>query len=258
MDRSSKWLLKIAVERGYLTVEIARRVLRATRERECSAEQILREDSLLSERRIGRLNTHFRYRSMRKSDKLYGLLAVRKDLVSKSQVLTSLSAQKRAFETQRECVRLGSHLIERGLLDVGQDRHLRAEATGNTVPSEVVRAVGDDIPSSAATLALDEGSKLGIEILGSTNSYRMITDAVARVDAIREIRQDLSTSDNVGSDGTPKARGDSANEIESALTMLARQRLGYTPPAPVRPPKRKSRKRAKKTTGLMKIFRLTA
>jgi hypothetical protein len=256
MQRSNKVLLKIAVERGYLPVDVARRVLRATKERQCSAERVICDGQILSERRMARLNTHYRYRSMRKADKLYGMLTIRKNLLTKKQVLKSLKAQKTAFETRRECMRLGNLLIERGLLTAGQDRALRAQAAGKALPSEVVRAVSD-IPSSAATLAIHEGSKLGIDVAGTTNSYNMITDAVARVDAIREIQATLSTSENVGTDGTPAKRVDSANEIESALTMLARQRLGFEPPKP-KPARKKKRKPAKRTTGLMAIFRLTA
>jgi hypothetical protein len=39
--------------------------------------------------------------------------------------------------------------------------------------------------------------------------------------------------------------------------MLARQRLGFEPPKP-KPARKKKRKPAKRTTGLMAIFRLTA
>lgn len=256
MQRSDKALLKIAVERGYLPVDAARQVLRAAKERRTTAERVIRDGKLLSERRMARLNTHYRYRSMRKADKLYGILAIRKDLLTKKQVVKSLKTQKTTFETRRECMRLGSLLIERGLLTVAQDRALRAQASGKALPSEVVRAVSE-IPSSAATLAIHEGSKLGIDVAGTTNSYNMITDAVARVDAIREIQATLSTSENLGTDGTPPAGADSANEIESALTMLARQRLGFEAPNPT-PVAKKKRRPTKRSTGLMAIFRLTA
>ena len=77
-----------------------------------------------------------------------------------------------------------------------------------------------------------------------TPSSRIIDAAVRRVDAIRALEQDLSTSDNVGADA------DSANEIENALTVLARRRLPL-PPESAQPAKRR-----KKTTGLMRIFNL--
>ena len=50
----SKTLLKVAVERGYLGIRVARQVLRMARQQGCSAERILRDEELLSERRIDR------------------------------------------------------------------------------------------------------------------------------------------------------------------------------------------------------------
>jgi hypothetical protein len=107
-----------------------------------------------------------------------------------------------------------------------------------------------DVMSSEATLALHEASKTGADAVpDSDTTYRAIDDAVRRVDAIRAIKEDMSTSDNMGSDGTTKRR-DSANEIENALTMLARRRNAVA--TALKPAKR----RKKKTTGLMRIFNL--
>jgi hypothetical protein len=248
----SKTLLKIAVERGYLGPRVAGQVLRMAKLKKCSAERILKDEKLLSDRRVERLVTHRRYRTMRKADKAYGLLAIRKHLVTKSQVMASFNAQRESFENGRDCVRLGADLIDRGLLTNAQDRVLRAEANGTKLPSEMLRAVSD-VASSEATLALHEASKTGADaVLDIDTTYRTIDDAVRRVDAIRAIKEDMSTSDNVGTDGTTRRR-DSANEIENALTMLARRRNGSAAPAPA---KRKAKK--KKTTGLMRIFNLAS
>lgn len=250
----SKSLLRIAVARGYLGSRVARRILRAAKIQGCSAERILRDEKILSERRIERLVTHRRYRSMRKADKAYALLAIRREWLTKGQVMTSFKAQRMAFEARRDCVRLGADLIKRGLLTVAQDRSLRAAANGSKLPSEMLRAV-EDTASSEATLALHEASKTGADaVLPTHTTYRTIDDAVRRVDAIRAIKQDMSTSDNVGTDGSPMARGDSANEIENALTALARRRKDYVPAESLRPAKR----RKKKTTGLMRIFHLAS
>lgn len=257
MQRTGRELLQIGVERGYLDSRTAAGLLEEAEHLGCSVERLLRDGNVLSPRRIVRLRNHYRYRTMRKIDKLYGAMAVRQGLVTKSQVLVSLKHQKRRFEGHRQCVRLGSHLIERGLLTFEDDRTLLARVTGSKLPSEVVRQV-EEAPSSAATMALDEGSMPSLT--AQPSSYAQIEEAVRRVDSLRDMQNDLSTSDNVGADAQ-RARRDSANEIENALTVLARRRLGADfahPPVPPKPKSKKRKKRKKTTTGLMRIFRLGA
>ncbi len=253
MQRTGQELLQIGVERGYLDSRTAAHLLAEADDRGCSPELLLRQT--LSPRRVARLRNHHRYRTMRKVDKLYAAMAIRGGHLTKTQVLISLKHQKRRFEGHRQCVRLGSHLIERGLLTFDEDRILLARVTGSKLPSEVVRSV-EEVPSSAATLALDEESMPSLSTQPS--SYAQIEEAVRRVDHLRNIQNDLSTSDNVGTDAK-RGRGDSANEIENALTVLARRRLGNAfahPPMPPEP--KRKRKKRKKTTGLMRIFRLGA
>ncbi|RMG18356.1 MAG: hypothetical protein D6731_02275 [Planctomycetota bacterium] len=247
MGRSDRELLRIGVERGYLEAEVAARVRREAERRGRPVESLLLERRLLSARRIRRLRVHVRYRHMRKADKRYAVLAISEGLVSEAQARAGLRHQRRVFERERTCVRLGSVLIDRGLLDVEQDRALRSKLGGRRVPSEAVRKVEGDTPSSAATLALHEQS-MGPRVTAS--SYAQIEEAVRRVEALRAMAQDLSCSDNVGADA------DSANEIENALAVLARRRLGAAdadaPPSPAQRPRRRVQK---KTTGLLRIFR---
>ncbi len=259
MQRNQHSLVKIGLERGYLDAASTAGLLEEAHRLGCSADRLLVEREILSPRRIKRLRNHHRYRAMRKVDKVYGALAVRRRIVTRRQVIAALDHQKRHFESHRECIRVGSQLIDGGLLTVEEDRELRASVTGTELPPEVQGEA-----SSAATIALDEGSRHSLFTARPSTSYAKIEEAVRRVDSLREIQEDLSTSDNIGvgdSDTPQRARCDSANEIENALTVLARRRLGASyahEPLRPDPPKRKKRKTKKKSTGLMRIFRIGA
>lgn len=256
MNSASRDLLKIALERGYLEPDVVKSVAREAKIRRVTPERVLLERRILSVRRMERLRSHLRYTLTRRSDKVYGAMIVRKGIVKKRAVVSALKYQKVLFVQERRCVRLGSRLIEKGLITVEQDRQFRLLAKGREVPAEVRR---ESEASSTQALALDEESALRSGP-GNTppSSYAAIEAALARVDALKALRDDLSTSDTPGYEApTP----DSAAEFENALSMLARRRVGETPnfeESKLKAPVRKSAKRRKKSTGLRKIFDLVA
>ena len=241
MERESHNFLRIAIQREYLTPAAADEVKLRARLRRCTVERVLLEDGHLSVRRVERLRTHVTFYTMRKNDKRYAELAVRNGWIDASHAKLGLRHQKRIFSKRRECVRLGSWLIEQDLLDVERDRELRNRVLGRRPSAPAIKAVREEQSSSEATIPLHEDSQ--IKSAAGPVSYRAIEAALERVEAIRAVQEELSTSDQTGF-----ASPDSAAEFENACRMLARRRS--TPDLPVKPepPKAKRKKRKKTTT----------
>ena len=247
MNETSRELLKVALDRGYLEPDVVRLVAREAKVRRVSPERVLLERRILSVRRMERLRSHLRYRVTRRSDKAYAAAALREGLVSKRDLRAALKYQKALFSQDRRCMRVGSRLIERGLISLEDDRRLRAAVRGRVhVPSEVAKGNG---ASSTQALPLDEESALRSQTpeIQRQTSYHQIEAALARVEAIRALRNDLSTTDQAMTQEA-NATPDSACEVENALVMLARARVstGAEAAAPSEPrPPRPSRKRKK-------------
>lgn len=249
MNETSRELLKVALDRGYLEPDVVRRVAREAKVRRVSPERVLLERRVLSVRRMERLRSHLRYRVTRRSDKAYAEIALRQGLVSKRDLRAALKYQKTLFAQDRRCMRVGSRLIEKGLISLEDDRRLRAAVRGREhVPSDVAKANG---ASSTQALPLDEESALRSQTpeIQRQTSYHQIEAALARVEAIRALRDDLSTTDQAMTQEMT-ATPDSACEVENALVMLARARVttsvgaeAAAPSEPRRP--RPSRKRKK-------------
>jgi hypothetical protein len=247
VNENSRELLKIALDRGYLTAEEVRRVARESKVRRVTPERVLLERRILSVRRMERLRTHLRFKVTRRTDKTYAALAVRSGVVTKRAIRAALKYQKTLFTSERRTMRLGSRLIEQNLITVDEDRRLRSKVRGQENLPVAVRRGSQ--ASSTQALALDEESALRSQTAAMANAnYQAIEAALARVEAIHALRDDLSTSEQAPNHASP----DSAAEFENALTMLARARVGVTPgysesgTGPIPPKPRRPRKRTKK------------
>jgi len=228
--RRSLDLLDIALERRYLDAEQVDRVRHEARVRRCAPERLIVEWRMLSLRRIERLRLHLQYRTMRQADKSYVRLAIRRGWLQRDLGQEALLAQRRAFERGRSCRRVGAILIEAGGLTPEQDRRLRGALSERRAPaaSAAASAPRRSDEDSAATLALHESSVAGSGGGRCTKTFHALEAALERVEAIRAITADLSTSDQPGL--TP-ARADSAEELENACQMLARRRVRVDAPA---------------------------
>lgn len=242
MNQLSRDLLRIALERGYLEPSVVKQVAKEARSREVLPERILLERRILSVRRLERLRGHLRYTVMRKADQRYATVA-HKSGVSKKAIKDALKYQKVLFRAERRCVRVGSRLIERGFVSPEIDRRIRAKAKGR----DARRAARELDPSSTRALPLDDESALRSNPAATPATYRAIEAALERVEAIRALQEDLSSSQPcLANDVGP----DSAMELENACQVLARRRVksakfSSETVAPATPAaKRKKRKRS--------------
>ncbi len=256
---SSTDLLGIAVERGYLTPEQADQAIAEAAARRCSPEQVLLERRAITVRRLERLRAHQQFRVMRKNDKSYLKLAVRQRWIDGRSAKRVLDQQRRAFESRRLCLRAGALLIEQSLLSNDQDRSLRTALSARQRPiASTTTRGGSSGPvawstraDSAATLALHESSVTGSDLGASAGpTYRALEAALERVEAIRAIGHDLSTSDPALQEKPP--RMDSAEELENACAVLGRRRVGLEPEAPRRRPKKSTTSTGKFLAALLK------
>ena len=250
MNQLSRDLLRIALERGYLEPHVVKLVAKEARTRQVLPERILLERRILSVRRLERLRSHLRYTVMRKADQRYATIAY-KSGVSKKAIKDALKYQKTLFRAERRCVRIGSRLIERGFVSPEIDTRIRGKAKSR----EAREAVRDQDPSSTRALPLDDESALRSNPAATPATYRAIEAALERVEAIRALQDDLSSSqpclaDDVGPD--------SAMELENACAALARRRAksakfsSETVEPATAAAKRTKTKR--KRSGLAKIF----
>ena len=248
VNETSRDLLRIALDRGYLEPQAVKAIAQEARIRRVSPERILLEKRILSVRRLERLRSHLRYEVVRKADRLYAAVAL-KCGVSRTAIEDALRYQKKLFRAERRSIKIGSRLIERGFVSIEGDREIRAKARSCEARAAVKAAPN---PSSTQALPLDEESALRSNPVGqaSPTSYAQIEAALARVEAIRSLRDDLSTSDKTHLQEC--ASPDSAQEMENAYTMLARQRARSL--APPTEAKAAPAPRRKKRSALHKIF----
>lgn len=252
VNETSRDLLRIALDRGYLEPEAVKAIAKEARLRRVSPERILLEKRILSVRRLERLRSHLRYEVVRTSDRVYAAVAL-KCGVPRTAIEDALRYQKKLFQAERRSIKIGSRLIERGFVSIESDRKIRAKTRSCEARAAVKAAPS---PSSTQALPLDEESALRSNPVGKTTptSYAQIEAALARVEAIRSLRDDLSTSDKTMLQD--RATPDSAQEMENAYSMLARQRArSVASPAleAVAAPRTK-----RKRSALHKIFSLGA
>lgn len=214
-------LLAVAIERRYLDEVTADKIAAEARRTGKGPEAILADRGLLSPRRIERLQLHVRYKTLRKADKAYARVALKQGLVDQATIEGALDVQRRRFEEKRDCLRLGAILLKQGKLTDDQDRQIRARVTKASASSS------GSSGSAAATLMDDSASQGEKRVEKKEPSYELIDEAVARVEAVRRVQEDLSES--VPEQGAPLG-GDSAAEFENACVMLARRRVTGTPP----------------------------
>jgi hypothetical protein len=212
-------LLEIAIERKYLDVAEAGRIAAEARRSGKPVEAVLIDRGALSTRRVERLQLHLRYKSLRRVDKAYGKVAVKGGLVAAKDLEAALELQRRRFEEQRDCLRLGAILVKQGLITLDQDKQVRTRVAKLSASSASGSASG------AATL-LDDSASQGAGRPVPAPSYERIDEAVGRVEAMRRLQEDLSEScqaeDDTGDVPPPR---DSAAEFENACVLLARRRV---------------------------------
>jgi hypothetical protein len=190
-------------------------------------ETLLTERGILSARRVERLQLHVRYKSLRKVDKAYAKVALKGGLVDEATVSAALDLQRRRFEENRECLRLGAILVQQRRLTDALDRQIRSRVAK-------LSAAESGSASAAATL-LDDSASRGapgsdVELKGDSDArsvptYEAIDSAVNRVEAIRRVAEDISESERTLAVDKPLTR-DSAAEFENACVLLARRRMG--------------------------------
>lgn len=215
MDMPS--LLAVAIERRYLDEATAARIAAESRRTGKGPEVLLVDRGLLSERRVERLQLHVRYKSLRKADKAYAKVAMHLGLVDAASIDAALDAQRRRFEEKRDCLRLGAILVQQGRLADDQDRQIRARV------AKVSASASGSSGSAAATL-MDDSASQGERPEKKDPSYELLDEAVARVDAVRKVQEDLSES--VPQGGDRRVGRDSAADFEAACVLLARRRMG--------------------------------
>jgi hypothetical protein len=230
-------LLAVAIERRYLDEATAARIADEARRSGKGPEVILVARGLLSERRVERLQLHVRYKSLRKADKAYAKVALHLGVVAQATIDAALDLQRRRFEDSRDCTRLGAILLEKGKLTEEQDRQVRARV------AKISTSTSTSSNSAAATL-MDDSASQG-ERPKREPSYELLDEAVARVEAVRKVQEDLSES--VPQDGDRKVGRDSAADYEAACVMLARRRVTGAP-APA-----KAKSGVNKSTGGLRI-----
>ncbi len=213
-------ILSVAVERRYLSEELAAELAAHAQRSAAPLERLLAERAGLSPRRLERLQGHVRYRMLRKADKVYAREALGHGLVSREALEAGLAAQRARFEERREVVRLGDLLLEQGALGAREDRALRARVAK-------VSQAGDG-SGSAASIAMHESS------WGQTSqpSFERIESAVRQVERVRKQVAEVSVSEHEEprtplalADEVDPAVLDSAAEVESACAALARRRV---------------------------------
>jgi hypothetical protein len=228
MSREDRRFTKIAISRGYLTEEGAARALRVATVRRVPVAEVLLDEGVLSSRRVKRIQNHVRYRTMRREDKRYAELAVRRRMVTETQAKQALNEQRKRFEGDRERVRLGNLLIEQSLITIDEDETLLArlgsgvrKITTATVEVDYVSQLGQHA-SSVNQTPLHESSAMAAIVDAnaaedSTPSYREIDLAMERIAQLQRVQADMSRSDVIAPD--------SAEDYENAIRCLARRRI---------------------------------
>lgn len=227
-------VLAVAVERRYLDLGAAEALATEARRANRPIETLLTERGILSARRVERLQLHVRYKSLRKVDKAYAKVALKAALVDEATVSAALDLQRRRFEENRECLRLGALLVQQRRLTDAQDRQIRSKVAK-------LSAAESGSASAAATL-LDDSASRGtpgsdLDLKGDSDArsvptYEAIDSAVNRVEAIRRVAEDISASERTLAVDEPLTR-DSAAEFENACVLLARRRMGADAAKPV-------------------------
>lgn len=238
-------LLEVAVERSYLDPKVAARIADEAERTKTPPERLLIARQHLSPRRIERLQAHVRYKELRRTDKMYARLAVKQRMVSEADATAALAEQKVRFERDRDQVRLGALLVERGHLTNDGDRQLRSKLARASA-AEAVSEVGSNQGQSTA-VRLEESSCARSPV----PTYDAIDRVMDKVSALKKLQEDLSRSE---SPGNPPAGPDSAAEFENAVRMLARARMGIE--ASPTSSTASTSKSTKKTTGERRALKI--
>lgn len=214
-------VLQTAIERRYLDPAKAERVAVEAARRQLPVERALVVLGVLSVRRVERLQLHVRYRSLRKVDKTYVKIAIRSRLLGELDAEAACEEQRRRFEVERECVRVGAILVANGVLTVAQDQEVRAKVA--RVSTEI--AASGSGSEATKLLAEESACSRSPAVMPSGPTYDTIDRAMGRVEAVKRAHQELSTSEQPEAVGPPR---DSAAEFENAVRMLARRRVQST------------------------------
>lgn len=213
-------VLQTAIERRYLDPATAERVALEAARRQLPVERALVVLGVLSVRRVERLQLHVRYRSLRKVDKTYVKIAIRSRLLGELDAEAALEEQRRRFEGDRECVRVGAILVANGVLTAAQDQDVRGKVA--RVSTELASGSGSE---ATKLLAEESACSRSPAVMPSGPTYDTIDRAMGRVEAVKRAHEELSTSEQPETVGPPR---DSAAEFENAVRMLARRRVQST------------------------------
>lgn len=132
---------KIAIEKGFLDekkVEQARTLQRVSRKHGKSVpiDKACLELNLLTPVQVKGLERGLKYYIVRKADKIYGKLAVKKKYADKDTVEHCLERQKSEFTKKKRLVRISKLLAGLDAIDAAKDAELRAEVAKRLTPEE--------------------------------------------------------------------------------------------------------------------------
>lgn len=213
LDQADRNFLSVAAERGYLTRAQAAQVEAEVERTGKSAEALVEKLGILSRRRIGRLLNHVRYRSLRQCDKLYAQAAVAARLIAPAEAEKALQTQRMRFERTRERIRVGTLLVEWGLLRPEQDKELAARVTAEAArtPPPAGSDSGPAAPENDSSLA-------------SGRAFDPPREARSRSSAAGKGEARARSSARVEPEPPPQML-DSAEGYEHACAEVARRRI---------------------------------
>jgi len=219
IERTDRAFLRLAVERGYLDPGVAKSLLSEAASSGQSAERLAVVRGHLSTRRLRRLQTHLRFRSLRRSDKEYARLVLELGWVERDVLRAGLRSQRERFAENRERVRLGTLLVEQGALSAAQDRTLCAQ-----------RCEEHDSQMGRTQSALGS-SRLTRTFSAHGPSVQQLEEAVHKVEWLRKLSEQMGVSDHPGEAVRDWTR-DSAAAVEAiCLARAEARRAGHDPDA---------------------------
>lgn len=217
LAQTDRIFLVVAAERGYLTREQAAQVETEVTRTGKTAEALVQKLGILSSRRVARLLNHVRYRSLRHCDKLYAQAAVAARLIGEAEAEKALHTQRVRFERNRERIRVGTLLLEWGLLRPDQDKDLAARVTAEAARQE--QAAGSD---SGPAGAENDSSLASGRANDTPRETRSRSSAIEKA----EPRRRSSAVEKARIEVEPPAQMmDSAEGYEQACAQVARRRI---------------------------------
>ena len=190
--------LKIAVQRKYLSAELAQKLYRKAKQCGHGVEDLALHLKVLTPKRVERIRLHLAYKTTRKEDKSLVQAAVRAKHITAAQGQWVLKKQRAQFEADRTLVRCSDLLLRKGAMTPRELRRLSYRIDPNVVAESVA------VPQVEASIA-------------QTPSYKEIDAAVSRVERYRKVQAQMS-------DSACNLDTSSAESIEEACRRKAQER----------------------------------